>query len=156
MFERKNVMTINEVSKRYSIPIEILCEYEKRRPRIKEKTVEAKQYDQTDIERLSLILTLHDVGFSDTEIEQYMRLVLSNSNTARERSEILRKKRDGALDELHKKQQQLDRLDYLRFELSGTSKTKFTSSVAVHPPAKNESNVPHPLEKMKNIGGNPK
>ena len=34
------------------------------------------QYDQTDIERLSLILTLHDVGFTPEEVEHSMRLLL--------------------------------------------------------------------------------
>lgn len=84
----------------------------------------AWHYDETDIERLSLILTLHDVGFSNDEIEHYMRLLLSNEDSAQERMAMLREKRDGTLDEIHFKQKQLDRLDYLRFEIAQSNKDK--------------------------------
>lgn len=47
-----------------------------------------------------------------------MRLLLSDGETADERMEMLRNKRNGTLDEIHFKQKQLDRLDYLRFEIS--------------------------------------
>lgn len=32
----------------------------------------AWKYDQTDIERLSLIMPLHDMSFTNEEVEQYM------------------------------------------------------------------------------------
>lgn len=63
-------------------------------------------------------MTLHDVGFTKEEVEKYMRLSLLGEETSAERMEMLRKKRNGTLDEIHFKQQQLDRLDYLRFEIS--------------------------------------
>jgi DNA-binding transcriptional MerR regulator len=31
-------------------------------------------YDESDIERLSMIMTLHDVGFTNEEIHKYMSL----------------------------------------------------------------------------------
>ena len=31
------------------------------------------QYDDQDIERLSMIMTLHDIGFDSSEVEEYMR-----------------------------------------------------------------------------------
>ena len=112
-------MTIEEASERYNIPIKILQEYERWGlcGEVK-KVMGAWKYDQTDIERLSLIMTLHDVGFTNEEVEQYMRLEMSGSETAGERLETLRRKRNGTLDEIHFKQEQLDRLDYLRFEIS--------------------------------------
>ena len=110
-------MTIEETSKTYGIPLCVLQEYERWGLCGEAKTgTDAWQYDQTDIERLSLIVTLQDVGFTTEEIAQYMRLYLSPKDTVKERSEMLRKKRDGTLDEIHFKQKQLDRLDYLRFE----------------------------------------
>lgn len=75
-------------------------------------------YDETDIERLSLIMTLHDVGFTNEEVEHYMCLALAGGATADERLKMLRNRRNGTLDEIHFKQKQLDRLDYLRFEIS--------------------------------------
>ena len=111
-------MTIDEVSERYQIPIKILKEYESWGlcGEVK-KLMESWRYDQTDIERLSLIMTLHDVGFTKEEVEKYMRLSLLGEETSAERMEMIRKKRNGTLDEIHFKQQQLDRLDYLRFEI---------------------------------------
>ena len=76
------------------------------------------QYDQTDIERLSLILTLHDVGFTPEEVEHSMRLLLVGDSTKEERARMLKERRDGTLDEIHLRQQQLGRLDYLRYELA--------------------------------------
>ena len=108
-------MTTEEASKAYGIPICALKEYER-------WGLCGGPYDQRDIERLSLIMTLHDVGFAKEEIEQYMRLYLSPRDTARARAEMLQAKRSEALDEIHRKQKQLDRLDYLRFELTKGSK----------------------------------
>lgn len=118
-------MTIEEASKTYGIPIIILKEYESWGlcGEVK-KVMGAWQYDQIDIERLSLIMTLHDVGFTNEEIEQYMQLYLSEKDTAKELSEMLQNKRNGTLDEIHLKQKQLDRLDYLRFEISKANKNK--------------------------------
>lgn len=118
-------MTIEEASKTYGIPIGILREYERWGlcGEVK-KAMGAWQYDQTDIERLSLIMTLHDVGFTNEEIEQYMQLFLSEKDTAEELSKMLRNKRNGTLDEIHLKQNQLDRLDYLRYEILKANKNK--------------------------------
>ena len=68
-------MTIQEASERYNIPMEILREYESWGlcGEIK-KIMGSWQYDDTDLERLSLIMTLHDIGFESSEIEAYMRL----------------------------------------------------------------------------------
>lgn len=118
-------MTIEEASQVYGIPISVLQEYERWGlcSEVK-KVMGAWHYDETDIERLSLILTLHDVGFSHDEIERYMRLLVSDKDTSRERMHMLREKRNGTLDEIHFKQKQLDRLDYLRFEIAKSKKGK--------------------------------
>ena len=53
----------------------------------------AWQYDDTDLERLSTIMSLHDMGFDVNEVETYMRLLLSDEDTERERLDMLNKKR---------------------------------------------------------------
>ena len=57
-------MTIHEASERYNIPLEILRDYESWGlcGAVKE-VMGSWQYDDTDLERLSLIMTLHDAGF---------------------------------------------------------------------------------------------
>ena len=74
---RGDGMTIHEASERYNIPLEVLREYEKwDLCGTVKKVMGAWQYDDTDLERLSMIMTLHDVVFDDAEIETYMKLQL--------------------------------------------------------------------------------
>ena len=118
-------MTIQEASERYSIPLKVLQEYESWGlcGGVK-KIMGSWHYDETDIERLSIIMTLHDVGFTGEEVERYMRLLLSGDETSQERLKMLNAKRDGTLDEIHFRQHQLDRLDYLRYKISNANKRK--------------------------------
>ena len=76
----------------------------------------------SDIERLSTIMTLHDISFTNGEIEKYMRMLLKGKFTEKERLKMLNDKRLGTLDEIHFKERQLDRLDYLRFEIQKENK----------------------------------
>ena len=70
-------MTIQEASERYQIPLHILREYEKWGLCGSVKKVMGDwQYDDTDLERLSTIMTLHDIGFTTEEVEVYMRLLM--------------------------------------------------------------------------------
>lgn len=111
-------MTMKEASERYKIPIKILEDYESWGlcGEVK-KVMGSWHYDESDIERLSTIMTLHDIGFNNDEVERYMWLLLEGKSTEKERMKMLNEKRNGTLDEIHFKEQQLDRLDYLRFEL---------------------------------------
>ena len=111
-------MTIEEASKRYNIPMEVLREYEGWGlcGSVK-KVMGAWQYDDQDIERLSMILTLHDVGFDSDEVEAYMRLLLEGDSTNAQRLEMLNRKRSATLDEIHLREMQLDRVDYLRHKI---------------------------------------
>lgn len=111
-------MTIQEASEKYNIPIKILREYERWGlcGEVK-KVMGAWRYDDSDIERLSVIMTLHDVGFTSEEIEKYMTLLLQGESSEKERLKMLGDRRHATLDEIHFKEKQLDRLDYLRFEI---------------------------------------
>ena len=83
-------MTMQEASKRYMIPIKILKEYESwGLCGAVRKVMGAWQYDDTDLERLSTIMTLHDIGFTTEEVETYMRLLLEQPHTERYRLRML-------------------------------------------------------------------
>ena len=111
-------MTIKEASERYNIPMEILREYEGwGLCGAVKKVMGAWQYDDTDLEHLSIIMTLHDIGFSTEEVETYMRLLLEREDSDMARLRMLDQKRIAALDEIHFRERQLERLDYLRHEL---------------------------------------
>ena len=118
-------MTINEASERYKIPIEVLKEYESWGLCGEVKKVMGDwQYDDRDLQRLSVIMTLHDTGFSNEEVETYMRLLLEGNSTEEERLRMLNKKRGTTLDEIHFKQKQLDRMDYLRYKIEKAQKER--------------------------------
>lgn len=111
-------MTIKEASENYGIPVEILREYEGWGLCGAVKNVMGVwQYDDQDLERLSLIMTLHDIGFDMDEVETYMKLLLSGETTDNKRMQMLEEKRRRALDEIHFREKQLERLDYLRFKI---------------------------------------
>ena len=111
-------MTIEEASRQYHIPMKILREYESwGLCGAVKKVMGSWQYDDTDLERLSLIMTLHDIGFKPAEVEHYMNLVLEGKQKDAERLKMLDKIREKALDEIHFREKQLSRLDYLRYEI---------------------------------------
>lgn len=117
-------MTIDETSKRYHIPIKILKEYESWGLCGEVKKVMGRwNYDDRDLERLSTIMTLHDIGFTNDEVQQYMELLCADESTEEERMKMLNSKRSGMLDEIHFKEKQIDRLDYLRFEMQRNKKS---------------------------------
>ncbi|GLC80715.1 MerR family transcriptional regulator [Lacrimispora brassicae] len=116
-------MTKDEVSRCYNIPVSILQEYESWGlcDAVK-KVMGVWQYDDIDLERLSLIMTLHDIGFSRDEVETYMRLLLEGNSSENERLHMLNEKRNNTLDEIHFREKQLERMDYLRYEIKKADK----------------------------------
>lgn len=111
-------MTIDEASKCYNIPKDILEEYESWGLCNEVKKFMGNwQYDDQDIERLGLILALHDIGFSNKEIEIYMKLEMDENSTSEERMTMLNRMRTHKLDEIHFQEKQLERLDYLRYKI---------------------------------------
>ena len=110
-------MTQLEASEHYNIPISILQEYESWGLCGAVKTVMGVwQYDDEDLERLSTIMTLHDIGFTSEEVEAYMRLLLEQPDSDQKRLRMMEEKRNETLDEIHFHERQLQRLDYLRHE----------------------------------------
>lgn len=103
-------MTIIEDAGRYGVPEEILEQYEL----CGFCCGEQERCDDRDLEKLGLLLSLRDAGFSCEEAQEYMRLCLLGESTREERCRILKKKRCATLEEIHLQEKRLDRLDYLR------------------------------------------
>lgn len=117
-------MIMKQVSERYHIPIEILKEYESfEMCSAVKKDMGAWQYDEQDIEKLGMIMALHDMGFSGREVETYMRLTLEGKHTQPKRMAMLNKRRKEMLDEIHFKEKQIEHMDYLRYEMQKSKKT---------------------------------
>lgn len=116
---------MDEVSRRYQIPIKILKEYESWGGCNAVKEVMGDwQYDGKDLERLSLIMTLHDIGFVKEDIEEYMTLMIQGVGTNNKRLRILEKKRAMLLDEIHFQEKKLNHLDYLRYEIKSMEQNR--------------------------------
>ena len=114
-------MTKQEASERYQIPLHILSEYESWGLG---RAAETRQYDDADLEKLSTVMTLRELGFTAPEAKAYL-LLLEQPHTEGQRLRILEEKRFAALDEIHSKERQLQRLDYLRHEIrKAQGKTK--------------------------------
>lgn len=118
-------VTMEEVSERYNVPIKILKEYESwGLCSAVKKVIGAWQYDDRDIERLGMIMTLHDFGFSRNEVETYMRLELEGADTKPQRMAMLKKQRSTTLDEIHLKEKQIAHMDYLRYEMENENQKR--------------------------------
>lgn len=81
------------------------------------KVMGAWQYDDQDLERLSMIMTLHEIGFDSKEVETYMRLMLDGEDAQPQRIAMLDKMQGKALDEIHFREKQISSMDYLRHEM---------------------------------------
>lgn len=91
-------MTQQEASEHYNIPVSILQEYKSWGlcDAVK-KVMRVWQYDDEDLEWLSIILTLHDIGFTTEEAETYMRLLLEQPDSTKKRLRMMEEKRNKTL-----------------------------------------------------------
>jgi hypothetical protein len=92
-------MTKEDGSRAYNIPFEILDEYESWGLYNTVKQVMGDwKCDDRDLERLSVIMTFHDICFDSVEVETYTRFPLAGESTGSERPRMLNKRRASALD----------------------------------------------------------
>ena len=78
---------------------------------------EERRYDDSDIKNMSIMMTLHDIGFGKDETKEYIRLLLEGGNTAEKRMAMLRRKRSETLCDIHELERCIENIDYLRYEL---------------------------------------
>ena len=111
------ILTIKEAGKRYNIPAKILKAYKSWGFCGESEHGGDIQCGDADIERLSLIMPLYDIGFSEREAEIYVRLTLEGAGSDVSRLKMLEKKRAESLEDIHMRELRLARLDHLRREL---------------------------------------
>ncbi len=104
-------MTIEEVLNLYKIPPQVLEKYQRYRLDSND------QFTDIDIHRLSEMMMLHDIGFTDIEIKRYMERIQNKEVSQRERVKLLNGYRKKLLDEIHFKERQIERIDYLKREI---------------------------------------
>ena len=119
-------MTMKEANETYQIPLDILKQYEKwNLCKGTKKVTGMWQYDDGDLERLGTIVTLYEIGFSNNEVEHYMRLSVCETDTTEKRMQILTQKREQMLDKIHFYEKRLEQLDYLRYSIDKITHIKY-------------------------------
>ena len=119
------MMTIQEASRRYQIPMELLRAYEGWGLGKGKATVEGqRQYDDTDLERLGMAMILGGLGFTQEEIKTYLYHWVGPVGDGAQCLRMLEDKRSAILEEIHAKEHQLQRLDYLRHQMRNQERKK--------------------------------
>ena len=110
-------MTRKELTQCCRIPPAVLREYDSLEVR---SIAEAQdqEYGDGDLARLSLLLTLRDIGFAPEERAQYLSLLAEGKENAAELLRMLAQKRSGLLQDIHQRERQLAQLDYLRHQIT--------------------------------------
>lgn len=104
-------MTLQEAEKAFGIPIETLQKYVTN-GLIQNKNHEDENFDESCFERLGLIQTLLDAEFTIEETKRYLTLT-EHMGSDDEQIRMLQKGRRSLLNNIHKKQQLLDSLDFM-------------------------------------------
>lgn len=109
-------MTVNELRTTYHIPTEIIEKYESLKPNKRDASENGKQqYDDRDLEKLSMLMTLYDIGLEDKQVDMYMQLDQQETNTRYMCMQMLTERRKQTLQLIHEQERKLEELDYLRY-----------------------------------------
>lgn len=106
-------MTREEIHRDYQIPLSVIKAYDEWAL----SGSKTPQYSEEDLRRLSLLVTLHEAGFSAPEAQAYLRLDGEVGDTRGQRLLLLNARRKAMLEEIHCAEKRLERLDGLRFSL---------------------------------------
>ncbi|MCM1496742.1 MAG: MerR family transcriptional regulator [Bacteroides sp.] len=107
-------MTLEEASKQFHISIEKLRFYEENGLLESCQSVNGiLDYTESELRKAGMIYSLGTAGFDVAAIKQYLILEKAGGNHKEEKIQLLRKQRYWLLEEIHKKQQALDELDYM-------------------------------------------
>lgn len=110
-------MTGEEIRTCYCIPKEIIEEYEEWKKKQGSSGSSSKgQYDDRDLELLGKIMTLHEAGFEEKQVEMYLNFAQTGAEGQQKCFAMLQKQREQILAQIHSGEQMLERLDYLRYE----------------------------------------
>lgn len=111
-------MTLKEISSHFHIGMETLCFYQDNRLLTGKRGSSGEmEYQDEDIERAVQMHFLLKAGMDLESVKRFAALCEEGTHTRAAQIRILRKYRYQLLEEIHQKQQMLDRLDYLIREI---------------------------------------
>ena len=106
-------MTLKDAEKKYGIPYGTLEKFVSNG--LIRKSENSSDFCEDDFDRLGIINILLEAEFSVQEVKVFLTSVEENK-TEQKQITMLTNKRRLLLDEIHKKQKLLDRLDYMLWE----------------------------------------
>lgn len=111
-------MTLEEASERFRISIEKLNYYKENGLIVYETLVnDVPDYTEDELRKVGVIHALLTAGMDVNMLRKYLQLLRKKVGSKDEQIRILRKQRCELLDEIHRKQQSLDELDYMIDEI---------------------------------------
>ena len=110
-------MTLQEASRRFQMKWDVLRRYEESGFLRGKEGDGAVDYPEAEIQRACQLYSLEKAGMDPDALKRFAQLLGSDGDTKEERLRILRKCRCRLLEEIHEKQQGLDRLDYLIYHI---------------------------------------
>ena len=107
-------MTLKEAGERFCISVEKLTWYEENRLILYETLVDGvPDYTEEELHKVRVIYDLLEAGMGVDVLQRYMLLLHNKAADKAEQIRILRRQRCELMEEIHRKQQCLDRLDYM-------------------------------------------
>lgn len=111
-------MKRNVISEIYQIPLDYMKKYESWVYRVSGKcAIELFEYNEIDIERLLMMKSLYDIGYSTCSVEKYMRLFIGGECFKTECMKLLNIQRKKILNKIHSREQQIMKIDCLRNDI---------------------------------------
>lgn len=105
-------MTKQDMMERFGIPDTVLNDYEQN---VRKTHMEV--YNDADLALLSQMVTLYEIGFTPQQAQEYLGTDNVQSNINAVRLALLSQKRQELLNTIHQQEEQLDKLDFLRYEI---------------------------------------
>lgn len=112
------ILKVEEVCQTFAISLKRLQSFENAGllDTVHEKGVH-KEYEEADIEQLSLILTLCDIGFDFAQIKQFLDTT-ADTKTKNIKAQLLKKQRLSILETIHTLQKKIDTIDCLLYQMN--------------------------------------
>lgn len=105
-------MTRQDMIERFGIPKTILSDYERN-----VRKAHAEVYNDADLALLSQMVTLYEIGFTPQQAQAYLCAGTAQDDSNAIRLTLLNQKRRELLNTIHQQEEQLDKLDFLRYEI---------------------------------------
>ena len=106
-------MNINEISLAYNVPVDCIQDFENQGFFDEVKQINGKKiYEEKDIQKLSFLMTLKNVGMSIQDMKKYIQYISEGDSTLSQRIDMLTRYRQALLEKAHTCYKSIDILDY--------------------------------------------